>query len=116
MDNIIKMSMSSKLDEFLGMLNEYPNKIGYSSSYKEYDESFEIKLIVPGYSKDDLTIKIADDILNISSTDEKIKSNYRLNVNDVLVDSISAECKHGILYINIPKNKPKIKEHSIKIK
>lgn len=105
------------LDGWEDILFNSPFTSHYSnSSYKEYDDSFKINLVVPGYSKDDLSITISDDILSISSKDEVIKTRYRLNINDVDVDSISAECKNGILKIEVPKVKPKIKEHTIKIK
>lgn len=78
------------------------------------DENGNIKMLVPGYGKEDFSIELKEDVLHIQSSDEKIKGTFELlKVNEIDTKKITATCEKGILIIQLPRKKPKVT--SIKI-
>lgn len=59
-----------------------------------------IKLVVPGYGKEDFSINVEGNELNILV--DKYKKVYTIG-EGIDVSSISAKCVNGILTINLPK-------------
>jgi len=92
---------------------------------KEDDNSFEIELLVPGYSKKDFKISVGEEFLTISAVgkheDEKKEDDYvhkqfafssfsrsfhlPTNANDA---DIQAKYNEGILRLTIPKKVPTV--------
>lgn len=96
-----------------------------NSLLDETDESYFITLEMPGFDKSNIDITINDDIISIvgerkndiiDNSDYKIINydrSYHLPEN-IQANKIKAECKNGILYIDIPKVK-KVKKDIKKI-
>lgn len=97
----------------------------------EENENYIIEVALPGFTKDQVNVKIEDDVLTISSAKEGEKEHGRylkrefnsqafrrsFNISETMdTDSIKAEMKNGILFLHIPKKeeaKPQIKEIKI---
>eukprot|EP01156_Anaeramoeba_ignava_P015705 Anaeramoba_ignava/a614967_58.p1 GENE.a614967_58~~a614967_58.p1 ORF type:complete len:146 (+),score=24.34 a614967_58:39-476(+) len=97
----------------------------------ENDKTFTIEMAIPGFNKDNVSIEVEKDVLNIQGKkDEKelgenekytrkeftygeFKKSYTLPEN-IAVDKISATFNDGILTVSIPKTEPE-KPVSIKI-
>jgi len=103
---------------------------GIKTNLKETDADYQLDMIVPGLSKDDININIEKDILTISSEKEMsnedgyVRKEYSYSSfekkytlpDGTDVENIQAEHKNGILKIIIPKKENiKIKKQ-IKIK
>ena len=104
--------------------NNFP-AVNISESEKEY----HIELMVPGFKKEDLKIKLDDDILTISaeskmeSTENDRKDytrrDYSYNAftrsftlpENVRDDSIDANYADGVLRLTLPKTEMKVKKH-----
>lgn len=87
---------------------------------KENDEAFEVEFSVPGYKKEQFTIRNNKGILTVKAEVENeqkttgyqrkefsvlpFERSFKLPDN-VLVESISAKLENGILIVGIPKNK-----------
>ena len=99
------------------------------ANVSENDSGYEINLAVPGLSRNDLTINVDNDILTVSSENEKNEKTEKYIPNrefnydnfnrswklpkETVAESISANYNAGILNITIPtQNK---KKQSIKI-
>jgi HSP20 family protein len=89
------------------------------------ENEYRIELAVPGLSKEDINIKVKDDVLTISHENKDTDNNtfyftrsftkeYTLPV-DSDVKGIKATVENGILAATIPKDKKKIKEYVIEI-
>ena len=97
---------------------------------QESDNDFKLAVAVPGYSKEDIKIKVDGNELTISSEKEseskesylrkefavgKFERKFELP-KGIISDKISAEYLNGILNISIPKKeKVEIKIHDVAI-
>lgn len=99
----------------------------------EREQEFELRLLAPGYSKQDLKLDLEDDLLTISAEkkDEALQENERYTRREFThsafsrsfklpetVDSAAITATHadGVLSVRIPKaevSKPKAREISI---
>lgn len=135
-------TMNEFLDEFFGNknLNGLYNPIIKSNKKNinilEKENSYEVSIELPGFSKNDIKIEVIDDILKISSIVEKsennddenyivrnfIKSSFEKSFilnEDSDKESIDAKMENGILNIVINKirfieEKPQVKLIEIK--
>lgn len=87
---------------------------------KETESTFEIEMAIPGYQKEDISIKIENELLTIASektntiehdkftkrefTQEKFSRSFTLP-EIVDIDAIVAKNENGILFLTLPKNK-----------
>ncbi len=118
-------TMENFLNEFFGRNTFLENNYDFSpkTKIKENENDYTITLALPGFKKEDINIKIEDDILMISSEVEKddykrsFKNSYRIP-EDVDVEKIEASMLDGILTITIGKFKelPKTNVKKIDIK
>ena len=83
------------------------DKIIYSE-----DETI-IKVLVPGYGKEDLTITLEGNYLLVKSDDGGVCLKYRL-AKSVDVDTIDAKCDKGILEIVLKDKQSEVKTITIK--
>ena len=87
----------------------------------ENDSEFTIEILLPGFKKEDVSIKTIDDFLEIhgsSSRWEKVDYNKRYTLPDEIdATKIEAKMEDGILVITLPKKveKPEEKESLIQI-
>lgn len=95
----------------------------------EADQQFIIEMAVPGMVKNDLSIKVDQNVLSIQSNKEVDKRQYthleysydtferKFQLPDeVNSENITAECKNGILMVYVPKKEEEsIKNKEIKI-
>jgi HSP20 family molecular chaperone IbpA len=94
-------------DAFNAMFpNYYDHKTIMWSESKETDTGFDIKIVIPGFDKEDFNLYEENGVVQLSIK----KSKDKTDVYDVLYDSekydldkMSAEYKAGILKIKIPK-------------
>jgi HSP20 family protein len=111
-------------DVFSNALNQQEENAscdcGPSANILESDEKFIIELSVPGYAKDEISVKVENSVLMISpETGEEVKEdnirfvrrefsksgfkrNFRLS-RWIDGEGISASFKNGILFIELPK-------------
>jgi len=132
MSNLIKSNRETlpwreffNVDNFLdtSWQKDYP-----AVNISENEKSYEVEVVSPGFKKEDFKLKVEDDVLTISAeTKSEKKENgngreytrreysynsftrsFRLpdNVKD---DSISATYHDGVLHLELPKSKVKVK-------
>jgi HSP20 family protein len=95
----------------------------------ESEKVYNIELMVPGFKKEDLKIKLDDDILTISaeskteSTEDNKKDytrrDYSYNAftrsftlpENVKADNIDANYADGVLRLTLPKSETQVKKH-----
>lgn len=90
-----------------------------AANIKETEVAFELSLLVPGYSKEQVNIELDEFVLTVSAELEKEKENlegrnefslesfsrsFRLP-KTADIDAIKAEQKNGVLRLEIPKKK-----------
>ena len=89
----------------------------------ENEKDYQIEIAIPGLIKDDLNIKVEDNILIISHERDEdstfrftksFKKVYTLP-DDVSVKGIVAKVENGILLLTLPKEKKKTNERVIEI-
>ncbi len=96
----------------------------------ERENDFDLRMLAPGFSKDDLKLRVENDVLTISAEkkNEELKENERFTRREyshsaftrsfrlpetVKVENIKAEFQNGVLHLSIPKaeqQKPKALE------
>jgi HSP20 family molecular chaperone IbpA len=114
--NEMKMTICDPFfDSFFDCFN-YDNKVSY---YKE-DDNLVFEAIVPGCSKEDLSVEIKNGILTLGCKKEKkgrsskfSKSYYLFEQNEEMPEECKAELKDGILTVIVP-NYYKQKESATK--
>jgi HSP20 family protein len=101
----------------------------------ENEKSFSVELSVPGYLKKDITVKVENNLLNISGSHKTEKSKEKKNYSrqefscdsfsrsfelpeNVNEESITAKYTEGVLVVELPKStvippKKKIKEITV---
>ena len=110
-------------DKWLSRFQTAMPAVNISEDEKEYS----LEIVVPGFKKDDIKIKVDDDVLTISAekkmeSEEKKKREYTRreysyssftrsfqlpeNVRD---DSIKAHFEDGVLEIRLPKSETQVK-------
>lgn len=88
----------------------------YDSVKTEKDGSTKIDVVVPGYSKEDLKLDVSNSILKLSSDLEGKKFSRQWKLTEYVdIKKIKAECKNGILSINIPMKEKVDNTHTITI-
>ena len=101
---------------------------------KETDEAYDVKVDIPGISKDDISLSYDDGVLSINAkrdsfedksdkdgniiTSERSYGSYsrQYRLPNVVKDQISAKYTDGVLNISLPKSKANLSsENQIKI-
>jgi HSP20 family protein len=78
-----------------------PNK---NSRIKESGDVYTSEFELAGFSKKDITIRIADDIATVTAKNKEREKQFKLFLNNLVSeDHISAELKNGLLKITLPK-------------
>jgi HSP20 family molecular chaperone IbpA len=116
-------SLSKMVDDIfnvnLWQLNGIVDDFYVQDSVKfEKDGSTTITIFVPGYSREDLDLKISESRLFLSSNKEdKKKISRTWKISDIVdKKNIKAECKNGILTITLRVAKENDIGHKIDIK
>lgn len=103
-----------------------------AANIREDEKRFTIELALPGFEKEEISMKLENDVLTISAGHEKKESEVKYTRNefgfdakysrsfilpeDIDNDAITAEYRNGILNVAIPKKeeqKPQTKEIAI---
>jgi len=83
----------------------------------EKDGATKITVYVPGFAKEDFNLLVNDSTLKLSTKDENKKFQRSWKLTDSAdTKNISAECKNGILTINIPVKAKVDKSRTVEIK
>jgi HSP20 family protein len=118
---VTKPALSNIMDEWFG--DDFFRPVNFMSpqtNIRENDDHYLIELSIPGFTKDDLNIKVERNLLTISSTsnEENTSENgqYKLQqfrrssftksftLSDTIDSTmITAKCENGILSIYLPK-------------
>ena len=89
----------------------------YDSIETNKDGSTTISVVIPGFAKEDLQLNVNDNKLVLSSKPENKNLKRSWTVTDSAdIKNISAECKNGILTINIPVKAKPDKSRAVEIK
>lgn len=110
--------------DLLRFYEMFPNYVDYRipmwSEYKETDDKLTVKVVVPGFEKEDFVLYVEGNRLFLDIKNKKDKTTYsvlqKLLNETYLLDKANAEYTAGILKITIPKDKPVRKTLSIAIK
>jgi HSP20 family protein len=119
-------NFNSLFDDFFDAFNSVSVKIPPVDVY-EMDDGYYLDVELPGYSNEDVNVKIENNTLTLSTTDEFNKSLEKLNEEtnflvretkmkrsfkrafslpkDVDEEAISATFNNGVLNIKLPKSK-----------
>lgn len=118
-----------KRDPFFNLVENFfndhkQNYSGFVNTIKnETDNEYELQFVLPGLTKDDVSVTVEENLLKVSYTNEEnensfvhtFERSYQLP-EDVSQSKISAKSENGILKITIPKNKKVTKQRTISIK
>ena len=106
-----------EFDNFFNAASRPLPSIGYQqkTEFKKTDDGIEAKIMIPGYGKEDLEITLEENILNISSKEDKKVLQKLIIPKDIDTEKIEASCKKGILEIKAPtiKKQEKTKKQII---
>jgi len=108
-----------------GWLSRFENKFP-AVNISENEKEYEIDLVTPGFKKEDIKLRVDDDMLTISAEskaesgeDSKEYTRREYNYNsftrsfhlpdNAQDDNIEAHCTDGVLKIKIPKSKTQVK-------
>ncbi|MCY1151610.1 MAG: Hsp20/alpha crystallin family protein [Sphaerochaetaceae bacterium] len=119
-------NFNSLFDDFFDAFNSVSVKIPPVDVY-EMDDGYYLDVELPGYSNEDVNVKIENNTLTLSTTDEFNKSLEKVNEEtnflvretkmkrsfkrafslpkDVDEEAISATFNNGVLNIKLPKSK-----------
>jgi len=108
-------------------LGNISNSFVPAVNIKETENAYEIQMALPGYQKEDIQIKVENELLTISS--EKVEESKEEGENFtkqefskesfsrsftlpelVDIEGIEANNEHGILAVTLPKNKELLKD------
>jgi len=65
---------------------------------------YKMELELAGFGKDDVKIKVLDDILYVNAKNDDRSQKFRLRLNNSVSDKhIDAELKNGLLKLTLPK-------------
>ena len=83
----------------------------------EKDGTTKITVYVPGFAKEDFNLQVNDNTLKLNTRDEnkKFERSWKL-ADSADTKNVSAECKNGILTINIPVKAKVDKSRTVEIK
>ena len=75
-----------------------------NSRVRESGDVYTSEMELPGFSKKDITIRIADDILSVTAKNKDRQKEFKLYLNNMVSeDHITAELKYGLLKLTLPK-------------
>jgi HSP20 family protein len=131
---VVKRNFTDELfDSFFSneLMNSFEHKAFPKANVIEGKDSYRIELLAPGFEKEDIEVKLHQDVLTLKGEQE-----YELSEDDryasrefgacnflrrfklpqtVKAESISAEMKSGRLIVNIPKKEESIDNGPIDI-
>lgn len=95
---------------------------GFRVDIREKDNAYLLEAELPGVAEDNINLTVDGDVLtisaDISSETKDERQNYyyserrtghverSFNLEGIDQDAITANCKNGILYVDLPKQKP----------
>lgn len=103
-------------------MNESLGSNGFRVDIREQDNAYLLEAELPGVSEENISLTVDGDVLtisaDISSETKDEQQNYyyserrtghverSFNLEGIDQDGITANCKNGILYVDLPKAKP----------
>lgn len=133
----INRSIDNMLNSFFEDMNfetQRSNLWRPAMDAKDLEKNFELSFSLPGFEKDDITVSVKNNTLNLKATKTEVKEDegskylsreiargsYERDIElpeNVNSDKIAAEYKNGILTLSIPKTKEALpKEIAVTVK
>lgn len=107
---------------FRPMMNDGLMANGFRVDIREKDDAYFLEAELPGMTEDQINLTVDDNMLTISAdyqTEDKQEEGNRyycerrtghversFNLDGIDIENISANYKNGVLYVNLPKDKP----------
>lgn len=141
---LVKVARPRINRSFDGMLNSFFEDMNFDSQpsnlwrpamdAQETEKNFELSFSLPGFEKEDITVSVKNNTLNLKAKKAEIKEeegskflareiargSYERDIElpeNVNTDKIAAEYKSGILTLSIPKTKEALpKEIAVTVK
>ncbi|MGJ8695936.1 MAG: Hsp20/alpha crystallin family protein [Verrucomicrobiaceae bacterium] len=82
----------------------------------EDDEAYRLRLEIPGFNKDEVTLSVTEDTLTVKaeSKDQDLSYERSLSLPETVAqDGITAKLENGILELTFPKTEPETPETRI---
>ena len=127
MTPIFNNNRSNALDDFAGLFRGFdrlfqdalsattPCEVGARTQVYQYsdDSAYTIRVEVPGFSKDEVSLALEDGILTVTARNQeasetpqrKVAQKFQLP-DDVEIEGIEAELRDGLLTLTLPKAAP----------
>lgn len=116
--NLIENIFDNEFPAFLG--NEFFKHTGPSVNIKEASDAYLIEVMAPGFSKENFSVKVEEQILSISgeAKEEKLEEGTKFTRKEfaqtnfsrsftlpktVVADKIAAGYENGVLKVTLPK-------------
>lgn len=98
--------MTSIINELLNIDRAYQKE---RNLVKSSDDVYTVEFELPGFSKQDVKITVADETLTVKAEKgEKKKPPYRISLNNLVsLEDISSKMSDGLLTITMPKKEIK---------
>lgn len=98
--------MTSIINELLNIDRAYQKE---TNLVKSSDDVYTVEFELPGFSKQDVKITVADETLTVKAEKgEKKKPSYRVSLNNLVsLEDISSKMSDGLLTITMPKKEIK---------
>tara|TARA_B110000285_G_scaffold204983_1_gene242374 strand:+ start:1042 stop:1362 length:321 start_codon:yes stop_codon:yes gene_type:complete len=98
--------MTSIINELLNIDRAYQKE---TNLVKSSDDVYTVEFELPGFSREDVKITVADETLTVKAEKgEKKKPAYRVSLNNLVsLEDISSKMSEGLLTITMPKKEIK---------
>jgi len=85
------------------------------STIRDKGDFYQLKVELPGFSKDDVEVEVTDDLLNIETKPKDSKKKFSVKLTKkVYTENISCKMEKGLLLVELPK-KGVVKPSKIKV-
>jgi len=85
------------------------------STIRDKGDYYELKVELPGLSKEDVEVEVSDDLLKVETKSEESKKRFSVKLmKKIYTENITCKMDNGLLYLELPK-KGVVKPCKIKV-
>lgn len=85
------------------------------STIRDKGDFYQLKVELPGFSKDDVEVEVTDDLLTIETKPKESKKKFSVKLmKKIYTENITCKMEKGLLLVELPK-KGVIKPSKIKV-